>query len=277
MNTATNAVINATLLIVGGFVQATPEEDRLRFHAMFAQTFPQVIVDDFVNGFYALNADAREQWAAIEEFPPYEIALDEGEDLYNTPFANGKTYVDCFDNGGIGIRQYYPRFDSASGQVVTLELAINQCRTSNGEEALPYKRGAIASISAYMAYTSRGKRLSIQIPDDPRALAAYAAGKKFFYGRRGQLNFACSHCHVDAAGKMLRGDLLSAALGHPAHYPQYRSGFGEMGTLHRFFGVCNTRMRAQPFNAQSEEYRNLEYFYTYMSNGLPVNGPGTRK
>ena len=26
-----------------------------------------------------------------------------------------------------------------------------------------------------------------------------------------------------------------------------------------------------------EEYRALEYFHTYMSNGLAVNGPGARK
>jgi len=26
-----------------------------------------------------------------------------------------------------------------------------------------------------------------------------------------------------------------------------------------------------------EEYRNLEYFLTYMQNGLPLNGPGSRK
>jgi sulfur-oxidizing protein SoxA len=34
---------------------------------------------------------------------------------------------------------------------------------------------------------------------------------------------------------------------------------------------------AQPFDEQSEAYRNLEYFLTYMSNGLEVNGPGARK
>jgi sulfur-oxidizing protein SoxA len=28
---------------------------------------------------------------------------------------------------------------------------------------------------------------------------------------------------------------------------------------------------------QSESYRNLEYFLTYMSNGLELNGPASRK
>ena len=35
--------------------------------------------------------------------------------------------------------------------------------------------------------------------------------------------------------------------------------------------------RQLPLPAQGEEYRNLEYFLTYMSNGMEVNGPGARK
>jgi len=37
------------------------------------------------------------------------------------------------------------------------------------------------------------------------------------------------------------------------------------------------QVRARPFEAQSEEFRNLEYFLTYMSNGLELNGPATRR
>ena len=57
----------------------------------------------------------------------------------------------------------------------------------------------------------------------------------------------------------------------------YRSKWGEMGTLHRRFSGCNKQVRAKDFEAQGEEYRNLEFFLTAMSNGLPLNGPGARK
>jgi sulfur-oxidizing protein SoxA len=50
-----------------------------------------------------------------------------------------------------------------------------------------------------------------------------------------------------------------------------------MGTLHRRFGGCNGQVRAKPFKAQSVQYRELEYFLAYMSNGLELNGPGARK
>jgi sulfur-oxidizing protein SoxA len=257
--------------------ETTPESDRDAFVEFFKQRFPDVAVKDYVNGIYALDQGQREQWEEIEEFPPYEFAIDEGKELFETPFANGKTYADCFKNGGIGIRQDYPYFDQETGQVKTLELEINECREQNGEKPLKYKKGAIAAISAYMASTSRGKVINSIIPDDPKALAAYENGKEFYYAKRGQLNFSCADCHVQNAGNKVRADQLSAGLGHPTHFPVYRSKWGEMGTLHRRFGGCNKNIRATPLAAQSEAYRNLEYFLSYMSNGLEVNGPGARK
>lgn len=254
-----------------------PAAELAKFQAYFQKQFPEVAFQDFANGAYALDADARANWEAIEEFPPYEIALEEGQQLFETPFANGKTYASCFANGGIGIRQNFPYFDSESGQVRTLEQDINACREKNGEKPLPWKKGDIASISAYMAFTSRDNVIDIKIPDDPRALAAYEQGRHHYYSKRGQLNFACADCHVYSAGKLLRTEKLSPSLGHPTHFPVYRSKWGEMGTLHRRFVGCNEEIRAKPFEPQSEEYRNLEYFLTYMSNGLKINGPGARK
>jgi sulfur-oxidizing protein SoxA len=260
-----------------GIAWATPEEDRLAFIDYHKKRFPDVAVEDYVNGVYAIDKAAYEQWQQIEEFAPYELALAEGEELFDTPFANGKTYADCFANGGIGIRQDYPYFDTETGQVKTLELEINECREKNGEKPYGYKKGKMASLSAYMAYTSRGNKLNIVIPDDPRALEAYEKGKEYYYSKRGQLNFSCADCHVKSSSMMIRADKLSPALGHPTHFPVYRSKWDDMGTLHRRFDGCNKQVRATPLPAQSEEYRNLEYFLTYMSTGMVVNGPGSRK
>jgi sulfur-oxidizing protein SoxA len=258
-------------------VHAGPEQDREAFRAFFAQRFPDVPMAEYVNGIYALDDKAREQWQEIEEFPPYEFAVEQGESLFGQPFANGRGYADCFENGGIGIRQNYPRFDPDRGEVITLELALNQCRERNGEAPYAWDSEALLSLSAYMAWTSRGKAIDVVIPDDPRALAAYESGKRFYYSKRGQLNFACSDCHVASAGSYVRADHLSASLGHPSHFPVYRSKLGGMVSLHgRFFG-CVRDVGARPFEQQSEEYRNLEYFLNYMSNGLAVNGPGARK
>lgn len=258
-------------------VAASPEEDQQKFQNFFLQRFPAVPFQEFANGVYAIDADARAQWESIEEFPPYEIAIEEGKELFNTPFKNGKGYADCFRNGGVGISGDFPYFDTRSKRVITLELAINECRKLHGEAALPYNGDSIAAITAYMAYTSRGQIIQIKIPRDAAALAAYEAGKRFFYARRGQLNMSCAHCHVDYSGQRLRSEILSPPLGHTSHWPVYRAEWQEVGTLHRRFAGCNEEIRAKPFALQSEEYRNLEYFLGYMSNGIPLNGPAFRK
>jgi len=232
--------------------------------------------EDFGNGPYAVNAKMRKQWQEIMEFPPYDFALDEGKTAWETPFANGHHYADCFDNGGIGIRQTYPRFDAKTGQIVTLDGAINACRVQNGEKPLAYQTGMMASITAFMAESSRGKPFAIEIPNDPRALAAYEKGKEFFYSRKGQLGFACASCHVTGAGQRLRGDILAPALGILAAMPIYRSDWGSMGTTDRRFISCSSQTRALPYPAQDESYRDVEYFLAYMSNGIPITGPGTR-
>lgn len=265
-----------TLLVVSSMAVADPEGDRKAFTNYFKKRFPDVAIENYVNGIYALDEASYQQWLEIEEFPPYEIAIEEGEQMFNTPFANGKTYASCFKNGGKGIRQNYPYFDVKRKMVVTLELAINECREKNGEAPLGYKKGDIAAISAYMAYTSRGKKVDVKIPNKD-ALAAYENGKKFYYSKRGQLNFSCADCHVTNASMNIRADKLSPALGHTTHFPVYRSKWGEMGTLHRRFDGCNKQVRAVPLAAQGEAYRDLEYFLSYMNNGLEINGPGARK
>ncbi len=267
----------ATLLAVSYVASATPQQDLKEFQSFYQDRFPDTPFEDYVNGVYSIDPASREQWEEIEEFAPYELNITKGEVLFNASFANGKTYASCFENGGIGIRQNYPFFDTDRGEVITLELAINECRQANGEKPLKWKKGHIADISAYMASTSTGKVFDITIPDDPRALAAYERGKKHFYQKRGQLNMACADCHKFYSGNKIRADLLSPALGHLTHFPVYRSKWGGLGTTHRRYGGCNKQVRAKPFPAQSEEYRALEYFHTYMSNGLAVNGPGARK
>ena len=253
-----------------------PAADQAAFQDFFFKKFPKVSKADFGNGPYAVNEGMRKQWEEIMEFPPYDFALDEGREAWDKPFANGKHYADCFENGGIGIRQTYPKFNSKTGQVETLEGAINRCRVENGEQPLKFETGMMASITAFMAENSRGKPFDIKIPDDPRALATYERGKEFFYSRKGQLGFACASCHVTASGERLRGDILAPALGLLAAFPIYRSDWGSMGTVPRRFETCSSQTRAVPLDAQDEDYRAVEYFLSYMSNGIPITGPGTR-
>ncbi len=270
---------------------ATPQSDLHYFRAFFFKKFPGVKLQDYANGIYALDKDRLIELQASEDFPPYDDAVDIGKKLF-------KKYglKSCFKRGGIGIKQNYPYFDKKTGKVRTLEKDIMTCLKGKGintkKEKLKYKKGKFAAISAYMAYTSRGKKTNVVIPNDKRALAAYEAGKHFFYAKRGQLNFSCANCHVDSAGKMIRGNLLSPALGQTGHWPAWRKKWAKkaakkrggnskpldgLGTLQRRYGGCNKNIRAKPLKAQSVAYSDLEYFHTYMSNGIKLNGPAVRQ
>ena len=257
--------------------QAGPAEDLNDFRGYFKKKFPNVEFQEFANGAYALDEVARANWEAIEDFPPYEPFIDSGEAMWNKPFKNGKTYADCLGSPE-GLKAKYPMWDAKKGMVMTMELALNNCRKANGEKPLKYKKGKINDIMSFLAYQSRGLKTDVKVPaGEPGALAAYEQGKQFYYARRGQLNFSCAHCHKDSAGLLLRTELLSPALGHTTGFPVYRSKWGTVGTLHRRFTGCNKQVRAKPFKAHGEEYRNLEYFLTYMSNGIELNGPSARK
>ena len=281
------AVITTALTLlcapIMGFA-ANPAQDLKDFRNYFTEKFPDTPLHDFVNGVYSVDSASRGQWESFEEFPQYDIYVDKGEALFNKPFKNGKTYSSCFPKANKGIKQNYPYFDSKRNEVITLELAINECRKNNGEKPLKWKTGSMAHLTAYFAYKSRGKKSNVKIVDSAESMKWYERGKKHFYAKRGQLNMSCADCHYSNAGNRIRADILSPALGHTTHFPVYRnswslknkSGDG-MGTLHRRYGGCNKQVRAKPFKAQSEEYRALEYFHTYMSSCLTMNGPGIRK
>jgi sulfur-oxidizing protein SoxA len=269
--------LGLSLGATGNVTAASAQDDIQRFQHYYLKKFPNTPKDDFINGVYSIDPVGRDNWEAIEEFPPYEPFIEEGKAMWETPFANGKGYADCFPEGPAQ-RKNYPHWNKERKMVMTLPLAINECREANGEKPLKYKKGAIATLLAYMAYESRGQKIDVVVPeDDADAMAAFNAGKQFWFARRGQLNFSCAHCHAQNPGNYIRAEVLSPAFGHASGWPVYRSKWGEMGTLHRRFSGCNKQVRAKDFKAQGEEYRNLEYFLTAMSNGLEFNGPSARK
>lgn len=259
------------------FAEGTdPHADQEAMIKYFNSKFPNVPNEEYANGIYALDEDARKQWMEAEEFPPYEFEIDQGKKLFETAFANGKSYQTCMDEGQLMERHKYPYFDTVRETVITLELAINECRVSNGEKRLKWKKGAMAQISGYLSMRSKGETVAVTIPNDD-ALKAYEDGKKFYFSQKGYLNNSCATCHVQGAGLKVRTELLHPLYGEITHTPIYRIKWGSLGTLHRRVVSCHRDQGAKKLKAQSETYRNLEYFMSFMSNGLKFNGPAVRK
>lgn len=255
----------------------TPDEDLQQLRDLYQKRFPTLKHDDYSMGSYGLDPIAKQNWDSLQDFPPYEMEIDAGKIAFEKAFANGKHYADCFDNKGMGIVGHYPYWNEQQHQVVTLELALNQCREKNHEQPLPYSTGEIASLLAYLYFNSRGQTIQIQIPNHPQALAAYEEGKAYYFQRQGKLDIACAQCHIDYAGSKLRSETMSPMLGHLTHWPSYRTQKQMLGTLHWRFISCNQQIGAEALAAQSEEYRNLEFYLSYLNNGLKITGPEVRR
>lgn len=255
---------------------ASPEDDRRALLQLFEKRYPEVKVDDYVYGALAFNPDAKAQYDSIMAFPPFLDVLDQGKKMWETPFKNGKTYASCFPNGGRNVAGNYPYYDEKLGKVVTFEMALNLCRVANGEQPYSYEdMKTLGVLEAYARTLSDGMRVNVKV-DSPGALKAYERGKEFFYARHGQLNFACASCHVESGGKVLRTEILSPVIGQTTHWPVFRAGT-KLVTLQKRYEGCMKQIRAVPLKAGSEEFNDLEYFHTYLSNGLVLHSSVFRK
>jgi len=253
------------------------------FQKHFLDKFPALSLNDFANGPYAMSEDKFMQFEAVMEMPPHEDLVDKGEKLWKTPFKNGKTYSSCFSGGDETLRTQFPHWSDAKGKFVTLEQSIVDCRVANGEGKIGTGKGKLAWMSAYLTTAAEGQTINVIVPaGNAKALAAYNQGKSEFYAKRGQLNLSCANCHVDSAGKRVRGNTLSPALGHITHFPVWRGKWAKkkgdgFGTIQRRYGGCNKQVRAKPRKRQKAQYTNLEVFHTAMSNGMEISGTAYRE
>jgi sulfur-oxidizing protein SoxA len=246
-------------------------EDELKNKMM-----PVKNAEDFRLGSYSYSKIGRAQYDEINEMPPYEDAVDEGKELYEKKFKNGKSFKDCFPNPTIA--GDYPKFDDKSKEVVTITSAINSCLKENGMKPWNTKKGDMTKLQAYFAYASREAKKKVDVKiQNKDAMEAYERGKKIYYSQRGYLKLSCATCHVQGAGKRVRNEYLSPLIGHTTHFPVYRLKWEGLGTLERRIVGCERNQGEKPHKPNSRWMKDLIYFMGYMSNGLPVDGPDVRK
>lgn len=266
------AVATATVSMASPY-EVDPEKSRQQLVEYFKAKNPKIAYNEYVNGAYNYSADKKSQWEAVEEFPPYLDAIDDGEAIYNKDQA---VYDKCFGSDITKVRVNFPRFNEKTQKVETLEEQINKCRKDAGLKPFKWKKGNIAKLSAFYAYQARGQKINVKIESEG-AKKAFLAGQAFYIAPKGQLGLSCAKCHTYNAGRKVRANILSPNLGHTSHFPVFRAKWQSLGTLHRRYGGCNKNMRVKPQKAQSDVYKNLEFFQAYMDNGLILNGPGYRE
>jgi sulfur-oxidizing protein SoxA len=254
-----------------GIAHAAPEPVKSEIAARLQRDLPDVKPADYALGSAAFDAELR---ARLEENANAGAdALAAGRALWNTKFRDGRTLASCFPNGGRRIAQNYPQYDSRLKRVVTLEMAINQCLKTHGQPLFEPADPATMGIAiAYVRSLADGQKIAVRVP--AAAEEKFAEGRRLYFTRMGQRNFACASCHLQNAGRHYGEAALSPAIGQATHWPIIRGGAPV--TLHARIRECLELMGAAPFAPGSEELNHLEYFLAYLSNGLPLKANAWR-
>lgn len=271
-------VFAAPVDVLGAPSASEVREDIRQFQQFFLSRFPDVPLEAYQDGVNALPQYARRKlgWELLMEYPPYESEMIIAEEIWQATLPSGSTLKQCFT--GKPPPTAYPYY--FNGEVHTIVGDINRCLLENGAQELDGMSNQMALLAAAFKAPWSGQILDIDFRSE-RIRAFYQKGRQYFWAKRGQLNLSCANCHVHNAGNQLRGDVLSAALGHASGYPAYSINWsiqGEpMGTLHRRYAQCNRLVGAAPLPAQSEEYIALEIYQTIMSTGIPIKVPSQRQ
>lgn len=277
-------------VITAGYEEKTPEATLKAIQKLFHEIMPHVKGDMFVDGSLNFpNSDIgyNKNWAerltddAFDQPEEYTRYMAYAKKTWETPFANGKTFASCFPHAGKGAANDYPKVDPTTGKVLTFEHALNKCLTDNGEKALDY--GDMKTMGAFSIYARRlsnGMRINMHIKTD-KELAAFNRGKEVFYGRTGSADQSCANCHIQHAGQVARTEDLSPIIGQAAHFPVLRpKGLGDLNIVtlqNRYEGCQKSTGVAKPMKEGSDEANDLEYFHTYISNGMPLSSGIFRK
>ncbi len=209
---------------------------------------------------------------------PGMLWVAEGEKLWASPAgATNKSCASCHGEAEAsmkGVATRYPQVDRSTGQLLNLELRINQCHTvRQNVPALAWESRELLGLTSYLAYQSRGLRIRVSI--DGPARPYFEAGQTLYTTRQGQLNLACSQCHDANWGRRLRGDTISQ--GHPTGFPIYRLEWQSAGSLQRRLRACNFGVRAEMLDYGDADYLALELYLAWRADGLPIETPGVRR
>jgi len=212
--------------------------------------------DDFDNPGMIFVEQAMETWDVVEG-------------------SEGKACSSCHDNmdSMAGVKPTYPKWDEEAGEVQTLQMQMNDCRTIGmGAEAWKYDSAPAINMEAALSSVSRGLPVSVAI--DGPAKPTWELGKELYYTRTGQLELSCASCHEANYGNMIRADHLSQ--GQINGFPVYRLKNTKLNGAHSRFKGCVRDTRAETYSPGSPEFVALELYVMSRGNGLSVEGPSIR-
>ncbi|MCV2888555.1 sulfur oxidation c-type cytochrome SoxA [Ruegeria aquimaris] len=276
--TAIAALVAAPLAVMAG-----PDDDELVINGeinIVTKTAAPAHLDGALTEIYSGWRFRSDETQALEmdDFEnPGMVAVDAAREVWDTvDGSEGKACASCHnavEDSMVGVKAVYPKWNEGAGEVRTLEMQVNDCRTSRmGAEAWKYEGGEMTAMSALIAMQSRG--LPVNVAIDGPVQTAWEQGKEMYYTRYGQLELSCANCHEDNWGNMIRADHLSQ--GQINGFPTYRLKNTKLNAVHDRFKGCIRDTRAETFKPGSPEFVALELYVASRGNGLSVEGPSVR-
>ena len=209
---------------------------------------------------------------------PGLLTVDQGQRLFNNKQDSAdRACAECHDTDGAGLDTNniarYPVYNEGAREIVTLQKQISRCRdnTTSGN-TLPANHPDLVALETFVRNRAIGESVNVQT-DGPVA-GLLRKGEKLYRTRYGLIDMACYHCHEVYPGQMIRGQRISQGQGNG--FPAYRLGTGEITNLHQRIQQCLTLMRAEPFDAESEEIKLMGLYIMSRSNGLKIETPAVR-
>ncbi|PRX31910.1 sulfur-oxidizing protein SoxA [Meinhardsimonia xiamenensis] len=274
--------IGAGLGLAGG-ASADPDEDQLiingEIEIITEAPAPEHLRDriDTIYSGWRFRSDETQAIQTDDFTNPAMIAVEAAAEVWETPDgAAGKSCASCHgavEDGMKGVRAVYPKWNEKAGEVRTLEMQINACRTEHMQaEPWKYDGNDMVNMTALIASVSRGMPVNVAI--DGPARETWEWGRELYYTRTGQLELSCASCHELNYGRMIRADHLSQ--GQINGFPTYRLKNAKLNSVHSRFKGCVRDTRAATYPVGSPEFVALELYVASRGNGLSVEGPSVR-
>jgi len=247
---------------------ASAEKVRADIASFLRERHPELSAADLASGSSAFDPVRRAQIESNRPVPGAAEAVEAGRRIWVRKFPNGRSLASCFPNGGRRIAAAYPQYDTRVKRLVTLETAVNQCLKTHGQPLLDAGDPAtMGVVLAYLRSLADGQKVSVRV-GSPLAEQRFEEGRRLYFTRMGQQNYACASCHLHHAGNFFVDTALPAPTGAALHWPYFRDG--QPQTLQMRVRECLERMGAAPFPAGSDELAHIEYFLAYLANGMAI-------
>ncbi|MBO6885317.1 MAG: sulfur oxidation c-type cytochrome SoxA [Marivita sp.] len=270
--------ISAPMLFAGGADDDTLSIDG---EVMISKTaapahMAETGIDTIISGWHFREDDTQAMQTDTFDNPGM-IAVDQAIDAWNTVEGTAeKSCASCHEGPEslAGVRAVYPKWNAEAGEMRTLAMQVNNCRTEQmGAEAYKYDGAQMTAMEALISVQSRGMPVNVAI--DGPAAEYYEKGKEIYYTRYGQLELSCANCHEQNYGNYIRADHLSQ--GQINGFPTYRLKNAGLVQTHNRFRGCIRDTRAETFAVGSPEFIALEVYVASRGNGLSVEGPSVRQ